>query len=110
MFYYAMMFKIILLLNSQISIYLWLYSPLLDLGLFFSFLIVYTVGRTPWTSDQHVARPLPTHRITQTQNKRTQTSMPGAGFEHTIFVFERAKTVHALPRAATLSGRKLVAY
>jgi hypothetical protein len=31
----------------------------------------YTVGRTPWTSDQSVARPLPTHRTTQTQNKRT---------------------------------------
>jgi hypothetical protein len=26
----------------------------------FSFLILYTVGRTPWTSDQPVARPLPT--------------------------------------------------
>jgi hypothetical protein len=32
----------------------------------------YTDGRTPWTSDQPVARPLPTHRTTQTQNKRTQ--------------------------------------
>jgi hypothetical protein len=30
---------------------------------FFSFLIVYTMGRTPWTGDQPVARPLPTHRI-----------------------------------------------
>jgi hypothetical protein len=36
----------------------------------------YTDGRTPWTSDQPVARPLPTQRKTQTQNKRTQTSMP----------------------------------
>jgi hypothetical protein len=26
-----------------------LYSPLLDLGRFFSFLILYKVGRTPWT-------------------------------------------------------------
>jgi hypothetical protein len=39
---------------------------------FFSFLILYTVGRTPWTGDRPVARPLPTHRTTQTQNKRTQ--------------------------------------
>jgi hypothetical protein len=31
----------------------------------------YTVGRTPWTSDQPVARPLLTHRTTPTQNKRT---------------------------------------
>jgi hypothetical protein len=30
----------------------------------------YTDGRTPWTSDRAVARPLPTHRTTQTQNKR----------------------------------------
>jgi hypothetical protein len=37
----------------------------------FSFLTLYTVGRTPWTWDQLVARPLPIHRITQTQNKRT---------------------------------------
>jgi hypothetical protein len=36
---------------------------LLDLGRFFNFLILYIVGRTPWTGDQPVARPLPTHRI-----------------------------------------------
>jgi hypothetical protein len=35
--------------NARITIYLWLYSPLLDLCRFFSFLIFYTVGRTPWT-------------------------------------------------------------
>jgi hypothetical protein len=34
---------------------------LLDLGRFFSFLILYTVGNTPWTGDQPVERPLPTH-------------------------------------------------
>jgi hypothetical protein len=53
---------------------------------------------------QPVVRPLPTHRTTQTQNKRTQTSMPHAGFEATIPVFQRAKTVHALDRAATVTG------
>jgi hypothetical protein len=37
----------------------------------FSSLILYTVGRTFCTGDQPVARPLPTHRTTQTQNKRT---------------------------------------
>jgi hypothetical protein len=36
---------------------------LLDLGRFFSFFILHTVGRTPWTGDQPVAMPLPTHRI-----------------------------------------------
>jgi hypothetical protein len=29
----------------------------------FSLLFLYTIGRTPWTGDQPVARPLPTHRI-----------------------------------------------
>jgi hypothetical protein len=33
----------------------------------------YTDGRTPWTNDQPVARALPKHRTTQTQNKRIHT-------------------------------------
>jgi hypothetical protein len=33
----------------------------------------FTDGRTPWMSDQLVARPLPIHRTTQTQNKRIHT-------------------------------------
>jgi hypothetical protein len=69
-----------------------------------SFLMLYTVGRTPWTGEQPVARPLPVQRTTKTQNKRTQTSMPRVGFERTTPVFERAKTVHALDRAATVIG------
>jgi hypothetical protein len=48
---------------------------------------LYTVGRTPWTGDQPVAKPLPTHGTTQTQNKRTQTSIPRVRFEPTIPVF-----------------------
>jgi hypothetical protein len=84
--------------------YLRLYSPLLGLGHFFSFLIFYTVVRTPWTGDQPVTRPLPAHRTAQTQNKRTQTSMPQVGLEPTSQVYERAKTVHALDRAATVIG------
>jgi hypothetical protein len=32
-------------------------------------------GRTPWTSDQPVARPLPKHTTTQTQNKHTHTDI-----------------------------------
>jgi hypothetical protein len=80
-----------------------LYSPL-DLGRFFSFLILYTVVRTPWTGHQPVGRPLPTHRTTQTQNKGTQTSMPRVGFKSTNPVFERTKTFHALDRAATVTG------
>jgi hypothetical protein len=79
-------------ISIYISLYLWLSSPLLDLGRFFSSLILCTVGRTPWTGDQHVARPLRTHRRTQRQNKRTQTSMNWVGFEPTIQALERAKT------------------
>jgi hypothetical protein len=63
--------------------------------------LFYTDGRTPWTGDQPVARPLPTQRTTQTQNKRI--------YKHTclepmIPVFKRAKTFHALDRAATVIG------
>jgi hypothetical protein len=76
----------------------------LNLGRFFSFLIFYTIDSTPWTGDQPVARPPHAHRTAQTQNKHTQTYMPQVGFEPTIPVFERAKTVHALDRAATEIG------
>jgi hypothetical protein len=89
------------------TIYLSIYVSivlLLDLGRFLSFVIQYTVGRTPWTRDQPVARPLPTYRTTQIQNKRTQTSMPQVGSEPTISMFERAKTVLAFDRAATVIG------
>jgi hypothetical protein len=43
---------------------------LLDHGCFINFVILYTVGRTPWTGGQPVARSLPTQRTKQTQNKR----------------------------------------
>jgi hypothetical protein len=65
----------------------------------FSFPNLYIVGTIPWMGDQSVARPLPTHRTTQTQNKRTQVSMPLVGFELT---FERAKAVRPLDREATV--------
>jgi hypothetical protein len=42
----------------------------------FQFLDLYTGGRTLWTGDLRVARPLP-----NTQNKRTQTSTPRVGIE-----------------------------
>jgi hypothetical protein len=79
-------------------------QPLLDVGRFFNFLTFYTVGMTPWTGDQPVARSLPTHRTAQTQNKCTHTFMPRVDFEPTIPALERAKTGHALDRAATVIG------
>jgi hypothetical protein len=68
----------------------------------------YTIDRTPWTSDWPVARLLPKYRTAQTQNKHThthQTSMPEVEFEPTITASERAKTVHALYRSATVTGK-----
>jgi hypothetical protein len=55
------------LVLRKLLLLLLLYSPLLGLGRFFSFLILYTVGTIPWTGDQPVARPLPIHRTTQTE-------------------------------------------
>jgi hypothetical protein len=89
--------------------------PFWSIGLISQFLDHFTDGRTPWTGDQLVARPLPIHRTTQTQKTaRThthththQTSMTWVGFEPTIPASERAKTVHALDRSATETGPQL---
>jgi hypothetical protein len=75
----------------------------------FSFFIVYRVGRTPWMGDQPFAKPLPTHTglhkyrinahrhpcLKWDQNPRSK-------------IFERAKTVHALHRPATVIGYKSI--
>jgi hypothetical protein len=79
-------------------------TDLVDFARFFIFLVLYRVGRTPWTGNLPVARPLPTHITAPTQNKSTQTSMPRVGFETAIPVFERTKTVHALDSVATVTG------
>jgi hypothetical protein len=79
-------------------------QPFVGPWLHFQFLNLNAVGRTPWAGDQPVARPLPTHGATQTQNKRTQASMPRKEFELTTPVFERAKTVHALDGTANVMG------
>jgi hypothetical protein len=42
------------------------FAALVELGRFFSFLIIYTVGRNPWTGDQPDARPLPAQDNTNT--------------------------------------------
>jgi hypothetical protein len=39
----------------------------------FQFHDYFTDGRTPWVSDQVVARSLPKHRTSQTQNKHIHT-------------------------------------
>jgi hypothetical protein len=58
--------------------------------------------------DQPIARPIPAYETAQTQNKSTQTSTPQVGFEPTISVFERAKTVHASDRAAIVIGMESI--
>jgi hypothetical protein len=63
-------------LSLCVYVYIWLYSPCRPWP-FFHFLNLYAVGRTPWTGDQPVAGPLPTHRTTQTQNKSIQTASSG---------------------------------
>jgi hypothetical protein len=69
----------------------------------FSFLIFFTqsvglLGRGISRSQ----KPLPTHRPAQTQNKRTQTSMPQVRFEPRISMLEQAKTGHTVDRATTV--------
>jgi hypothetical protein len=84
-----------------------------------------TVGRTPWTGDQLVARPLPVHkhRTTQTLNiyalSGIRTHCPGIrasednscirplGYRDWL-ASERAKTVHASDRSATVTGLRKI--
>jgi hypothetical protein len=68
-------------------------QPLWALAAFFQLLNLCSAGRASWTSDEPVARPLHTHKTTQTQNKDTQTFMARVGFEPMIPAFERAKTM-----------------
>jgi hypothetical protein len=102
-----------MLFLAYLSIYLCIYQSIyLSMSLepfvwprpLFQFLDLLHSRQDYWFGVQPAARPLPTRRTTQTQNKRTQTFMPRLGFEHTIPAFERMKTVHALDRAATVIG------
>jgi hypothetical protein len=62
-----------------------------------------TVGRTPWTGISPSQG-----RYLHKQKKRKHESMPWVGFEPTTPVFEQAKTVHALARAATVIGHGIL--
>jgi hypothetical protein len=48
---------------------------LLDRGRFFRFLVLYTVGKTPWNGDQPLTRPLLTYKTTQSQSKHASSGV-----------------------------------
>jgi hypothetical protein len=97
-------------LSSYLSIYPSIHPSIhgstflsLDLGRFFSFLILYRGGRTPWMGiSSYQGRYLHTEQYRH--NKRTHISMPRVGFDPMIPVFERAKAIHVSGRAATVIG------
>jgi hypothetical protein len=60
-----------LCMYSTIILFLLALQPPWALASEFQFHDYCTDGRTPWTGDQLVIRPLPKHRTTQTQNKHT---------------------------------------
>jgi hypothetical protein len=62
----------------------------------------WTFDRTPWMGDQPDSRPLPIQD--NATYKNADTSIPRAGFEPTILVFMRPKTVRATDGAATGTG------
>jgi hypothetical protein len=64
------------------------------------------VGRTNWTADQSISRPLPTHIATQ-HNEHIQMSLPAVGLEITSPIFELAKIALTLGRSTTVMSKKI---
>jgi hypothetical protein len=73
----------------------------LDLGCFFCFLALCTVGRTLWWGIS-ASQWLYLHTGQNKQNIHTQVSTPAMGFEPTTPAFKWVKEVHALYCAATV--------
>jgi hypothetical protein len=98
-----MMMMMMMMINILfLLLLLCFYSPLSVLGHFFSFLILYTFGRTPWTGDQHVSRPLPTHRKHKRRINARNTDIHAFSGIRTHDPSVRVReTVHALGRAVT---------
>jgi hypothetical protein len=57
---------ILAILETYTCIFFLLLLPLWSIGLIYQFLDYFTDGRTPWTGDQLVARPLPVHKHRKT--------------------------------------------
>jgi hypothetical protein len=81
----------------------WLYSPLGPWFLVFSIIIICTDGRTLWTSDQFVARPLPKHRTTQTQNKHIPNIHAFCGIRTHDLSFQASEDGTFFDRSATVT-------
>jgi len=58
-------------------------------------------GRTPWTGDQPISRPLPT-QDSITQEIADIRSWPRTGFEVMVTVFKQPKTIRVLDCSATV--------
>jgi hypothetical protein len=85
----------------------WLYSPLVPWSLIFQFHDhLQTVGLLGWviSSSQGLYRNTGQHKH-RINICTYRTSMPYVRFEPTIPASERAKTVHALDRSATVTGK-----
>jgi hypothetical protein len=81
-------FSLCLFKSSNFSFYLW---------------ILYRFGRTPWAGNQSRAKAS-TYTGQHNTEKHRHTSMPRAGFEPAIPMFEGPKTVLSLDRAAIETG------
>jgi hypothetical protein len=70
-------------------------------------MIVFTDSRIPWTTDQLVARPLPKHMPTQTQNQHIHTPNIHAlsGIRTHDPSVRASEDIHALERSATVTGQ-----
>jgi hypothetical protein len=71
---------------------------------------LFTIGSTPWTCDQPVARSLPKHRTAQTQNKRIYYTLnihSQGGIRTHNHGLRAIETVHASDRSASATGAGL---
>jgi hypothetical protein len=85
------------------TIYLWLYRPLLDLGRFFSLLTFYIVGKTLWMGDQPVVMLYMHTEIHALSGIRTHDSSVRAG-EDSLSLRPRAVTdPSSRPRGGPIS-------
>jgi hypothetical protein len=88
-------------------IHQWLFQPFVGPWPLLQFRnIFYTDGGTSWTSDQPVAKPA-TYTQGNTDRRNAHRNIHAL---NEIRAFERAKTVHALDRAASLIGLIAMCY